>query len=94
MLRGIVMGGSRNGQVVECATNTLLLPSVGEPTVVPGHSTPIFEAGQRQKYHYMTGVDGLGFWWPVKFGGPMVAYTEVVKVLQHVYLEHYNGKQE
>ncbi len=86
-LKGVIIGGSKAGCLIEAATNTLLLPSTGECVRHPLTDEVVFAPSDRQKYHYMPGANGMGFWWPIKFGGPMVPYTDLVAFLQQAYVK-------
>lgn len=87
LLRGIVLGGDNDGHVMENHGNTLLLPAEGKPVILANSTKAVFVPGERLKYHYLSGVDGVGFWYPVRFGYPMPGLTEIISVLQAVYMQ-------
>lgn len=91
ILCGIMMGGERMGEIVQHDRNTLILPPAGD-CYVYGASQPVFVAGERQQFHYLSGAGGMGFWWPVRFGHPVPAFTSVLSVLQTAFIGHVSGK--
>lgn len=85
---GILIGGPNDGELATSPRNTLITVYEHAEVWLPGYELPTFYPCERARFQYLGGADGVGFWFPVRFGHPMVGFTELLSVLQQVYTVH------